>query len=71
VHGFLASSAILRYSSTTTASMTSYLPYDIQSLLPRGGPSVASLPAHGAPAPSLPGVRFSRPTCVAFVRHCG
>lgn len=56
--------------------MTSYLPVDIRSLLPRSGVPVACpLPKVGDAAPSLPSVSWAAPgrkgTLVAFVRHCG
>lgn len=37
-----------------SATMTSYLPHDIQSLLPRSSPQTASLPSVGEAAPAFP-----------------
>lgn len=52
--------------------MTSYLPYDIQSLLPGHKGKPTRLPEVGQPAPLLDGVNYtSSPHLVAFVRHCG
>ncbi|CAO1623838.1 unnamed protein product [Parajaminaea phylloscopi] len=64
--------------------MTSWLPHDVQSLLPRSSPHKASLAAPGDAAPQLPSNAivvhgqaprpFDSPslgTIVAFVRHCG
>lgn len=71
---------------TSHANMTSYLPHDIQSLLPRSSPKAAQTPSVGEQAPSFPSdikvvqggsasnISYSTPskgTLVAFVRHCG
>ncbi|CAD6899823.1 unnamed protein product [Tilletia controversa] len=51
---------------------SSWLPYDLVSVLPRSVPKVTTaVPSEGSQAPALDGVEFSKPTLVAFVRHCG
>jgi len=52
-------------------TMSSWLPYDLVSILPRSVPSVTTAPSKGSKAPALEGVTFDKPTLVAFVRHCG
>jgi hypothetical protein len=52
--------------------MTSYLPYDLQSLIGvhKGTPS--KTPEIGQPAPQLDGTNYtSSATLIGFVRHCG
>lgn len=54
------------------SDMTSYLPYDVQSLIGvhKGTPS--QTPQVGQPAPQLDNVNYSTdPHLIAFVRHCG
>ncbi|KAE8268503.1 hypothetical protein A4X09_0g3832 [Tilletia walkeri] len=51
---------------------SSWLPYDLVSVLPRSVPKVTSAtPSEGSQAPALDGVQFNKQTLVAFVRHCG
>lgn len=74
------------HTNLLTQKMTSYLPHDIQSLLPRSSPKAAQPPSVGEQAPSFPSdikivqggstsnISYSTPskgTLVAFVRHCG
>lgn len=52
--------------------MTTYLPYDLQSLLPGHKGSPSNVPEIGEPAPQLDGINYtSGPHLIAFVRHCG
>ncbi|KAK0543455.1 hypothetical protein OC846_005998 [Tilletia horrida] len=51
--------------------MSSWLPTDLVSLLPRSLPKASAAPAVGEKAPALEQVQFDKPTFVAFVRHCG
>lgn len=57
------------------SGITSYLPHDLQSLLPRGDqPPTAQIPSIGSQAPSFPNVSYNakkKGTLIAFVRHCG
>lgn len=59
-------------------TIASYLPHDVQSLLPRSSPSTQPTPQVGSDAPALPASAGdltygtpSRGTLIAFVRHCG
>jgi hypothetical protein len=52
--------------------MTSYLPYDIQSLLPGHKGKPEKVPEVGQVAPPIEGVSYtSNPHLISFVRHCG
>jgi len=52
--------------------MTSYLPYDIQSLLPGHKGTPAKVPEIGERAPPVEGITYTNnPHLIAFVRHCG
>lgn len=70
--------------SFVVSAMTSWLPYDVQSLLPRSSPQTSGLPTPGDAAPEIPRSSivvnggsvspYSGPslgTIIAFVRHCG
>lgn len=50
--------------------MTSYLPYDLQSLLPGHKGTPSKTPEIGEPAPQLDDINYtSGPHLIAFVRH--
>jgi hypothetical protein len=52
--------------------MTSYLPYDLQSVLPGHKGKPAKVPEIGEQAPPIDGVNYTaNPHLIAFVRHCG
>lgn len=52
--------------------MTSYLSYDVQSLLSGHKGTPADVPEIGVQASTIDGVNYtSNPHLIAFVRHCG